>query len=185
MRFVRAAVTMICCISGAGYVLWNNWFVGDWSVLTFLELAVRVYVLNPLADYFLHRYVHWSPKSAGGKYHHAHHVEIKLPNGHLDAETLEVWCYPVAIACYATPYTKWITLGLLQYAWFHQLSHDLPELVPGMARHHGIHHMTTYKNHGVSFSWPDRVFGTYQADVPRKCTPPSRLGLMIEARDAE
>lgn len=95
------------------------------------------------------------------------------------AETLEIWCYPAMMLCYCTTYTKFITLGLLQYAFFHQLSHDLPELVPGIARHHGVHHMAPGKNHGVSASWPDRVFGTYLARVPAVPARP-RVTFMVD-----
>lgn len=186
LRFVRAAVTMICCITGVGYVLWNDWFVGEWSAFfTVVNLALRFYLWNPLGDYCLHRMFHTFPKSFCGAYHQLHHIEIKRPNGDPAAETVEIWVYPVAMAMYATPYTKFATLGFLQYAWFHQLSHDLPELVPGMALHHGIHHTTSNKNHGVSFAWPDRVFGTFLAEPPKNYKPPDRLAAMIETRDAD
>lgn len=180
LRYLRAFCTMICCSCGAGYVLYNDWFVGDWTAFVYVELAVRIWVFNPLGDYSLHRLLHALPSTVLGKYHHDHHLEIKLPNGDPNAEFLEVWPYPVAMFCYYCPYTKWITLGLLQYAWFHQLSHDLPELVPATARHHGIHHTSPYKNHSVSLSWPDRVFGTYQAEPNPNYKPRSRVTFMLE-----
>ena len=178
-RFLRAVVTIIVCVAGLGYVLYNHWFQPGWNVLTLVGLAFQIAVVNPFCDYWAHRLMHENPWSFFGKYHNEHHREIKLPAGDPLAETLELWCYPAMLAAYACPATRFATLGLLQYAFFHQLSHDLPELVPGAARHHGIHHMSPYKNHGVSAAWPDRVFGTYLPKPPAHPTRP-RVTFMVQ-----
>ena len=88
-------------------------------------------------------------------------------------------CYAAAAAAYPSSLTRFASLGLLQYAWFHQLSHDLPWLVPRIARHHALHHLAPNRNHSVSFSWPDRLFGTHLARTP-KMTVPVRVQSMLD-----
>ena len=68
-------------------------------------------------------------------------------------------------------------LGLLQYAYFHGLSHDWPALVPRIARHHAIHHLAPNMNQCISFSWPDRLLfrthlsSRHAASIPVRVEP--------------
>ena len=61
--------------------------------------------------------------------------------------------------------TRWAALGLMQYAYFHQLSHDLPALVPRIARFHGIHHLAPNRNPSISFSCQFRAQGAGHCSI--------------------
>jgi len=175
-RWLRLSLTFSLCIPGAAFLLATEW-AGDKEVtLSCLQqLLVRIVVVHPFFDYWGHRLLH----KLGNEQHHAHHVEITGNRG--GADEFEWWCYAAALIAYPSHLTRWICLGLLQYAWFHQLSHDLPWLVPSIAHHHGIHHMAPGRNHGVSASWPDRLFGTHLARVPKTAVP-VRVDPMLDGR---
>ena len=176
-RWLRVALIIGLCVPGAGFIIMRDWLNVATPQQFFWRLAhllVRVLVVHPIGEHIAHRVLH----NTMNVQHHQHHLEIK--GNHAGADEFEWWCYAVALVAYGTSYTRWFSLALLQYAYFHGLSHDWPELVPIIARHHALHHLAPNKNHCISFSWPDRfLFGTNYTKPPRGLTIPVRVDPML------
>jgi len=128
-------------------------------LLLLFDLGARIMLLHPLVEYGLHRALHLF--HVGG--HLRHHTEVS--HGLADVQTFEAWPYVVAALAYPCPWTRAATLGLLQYAWFHQLCHDMPWLMPETSALHMLHHHDVTANYGISLPgalhWPDRLLGNY------------------------
>ena len=180
-RRTRVACTVALCVPAASYLVATEFFgdVRDASHAAWrlVALMVRIVVVHPIFEHIGHRLLH---RLDNGQ-HRAHHVEIHA--NHAGADEFEWWCYAAALLAYcASQYTRIASLGLLQYAWFHQMSHDCPLLVPRIARHHAIHHLSPAHNHCISFSWPDVLFGTHLSSQPRAVDLPARLKPMLDGQ---
>ena len=156
----------------------RDWFgdviTAQHAIFRVAQLLFRVLILHPIGEHIGHLVLH----RTANVQHHTHHLEIKANDA--GADEFEWWCYAVAALAYATSYTRWLSLGLLQYAYFHGLSHDWPALVPRIARHHAIHHLAPNMNQCISFSWPDRLlFRTHLAQPPRGLKIPVRVEPML------
>lgn len=161
-RWLRVCLIIGLCVPGAALIVVRDWFGGVSTAPHFCgrlaQLLFRVLILHPIGEHIGHLVLH----RTANVQHHTHHLEIKANDA--GADEFEWWCYAVAALAYATSYTRWLSLGLLQYAYFHGLSHDWPALVPRIARHHAIHHLAPNMNQCISFSWPDRLlFRTHLA----------------------
>lgn len=166
-RATRGALTLLLTIPSVSFLMVTEWFEDGLQSQVLAALVVRVVVLHPLGEYILHRLLHMRPtnQTSPQQKHDNHHCEIKKTHTH--SNPFEAWCYVLALLCYmGGSFTRWAVLGLMQYAFFHQLSHDMPVIVPHIARFHGIHHLAPNRNNAISFSWPDRVFGTYLTEPP-------------------
>ena len=202
-RRTRLALTFALCIPGAVHLLaaelYESGRAWQW---TLMSLLLRIFILHPLLEYW----GHWLIHEVSNVQHANHHSEIK--HNSAGADEFEFWCYLMAVAAYHSSYTRGACIGFLsvaansnpttigivsqthecpparrsQYAWFHQLSHDWPALVPHAARHHAIHHIAPSKNLSISLSWPDRVFGTNLPQLPRAAPVPVRVEPMLEGR---
>ena len=175
-RRVRLALTIALCVPATVFLLMTEWFDEGLQAHRLLELLVRVVVVHPIGEWF----GHWLLHKTANVQHHSHHVEIR--DNHPGADEYEWWCYAAAALAYCSAYTRLASLGLMQYAWFHQMSHDWPALCPLIARHHGIHHLAPSRNQCISFSWPDRAFGSFLPRPPKAATP-LRVEPMIEGRE--
>ena len=177
-RWLRVCLIIGLCVPGATIIVARDWF-GDVSTAPHFcgrlaQLLFRVLIMHPIGEHVGHLVLH----RTANVQHHTHHLEIKANDA--GADEFEWWCYAVAALAYATSYTRWLSLGLLQYAYFHGLSHDWPALVPRIARHHAIHHLAPNMNQCISFSWPDRLlFRTHLSRPPRGLKIPVRVEPML------
>ena len=117
-----------------------------------LLLLISLFFLQPIAEYWLHRFVHWIKLG----YHASHHV------GNSQGR---YWQYEGDDLCrvliLVLALFEWYTaaLALLKYEVMHTAAHRVPGL-RYLHRHHFIHHRNAKVNFSFSAVWPDRLFGT-------------------------
>jgi sterol desaturase/sphingolipid hydroxylase (fatty acid hydroxylase superfamily) len=170
---LRSMITVALCFSGLAFEI----ATANLNLIYFITFAIRVFLVHPFLDYWCHRLLHRYKHTMLGQYHRGHHAEIKTDDS--SADEFEVWCYLMAALTQLHPYTTGAGLGFLQYAFFHQLSHDQPTWLPSVSRHHGIHHLAPDKNHSITMSWPDCVFGTQLDYVPKELVVSRRVAPML------
>ena len=119
-----------------------------------LTLLISLFVVQPLAEYGLHRLVH----RLYVNYHIDHHTSWSFGT---------YWAYRGDWIVRGTVLTmallQWYTaaLLLLKYEVIHTLVHRLPGFRV-LHRHHFLHHRDPTCNFSFSATWPDRLFGTLQ-----------------------
>jgi hypothetical protein len=172
----RTVLTIALCLMGVVFFLCHGGWVQDlWHpaaktedgrrhlrLFTLANLIARIVLIHPLVEHLAHHALHLFQVHGHIQHHH------EVARGLQEPMTFEAWPYIVAVLAYPMPWTRPASLGLLQYAWFHQLSHDLPFLaLPGTSNLHLIHHADSHLNYGISGAtfpfqhWPDVLFGTY------------------------
>eukprot|EP00929_Paragymnodinium_shiwhaense_P084110 TRINITY_DN44958_c0_g1_i1.p1 TRINITY_DN44958_c0_g1~~TRINITY_DN44958_c0_g1_i1.p1 ORF type:complete len:320 (-),score=48.93 TRINITY_DN44958_c0_g1_i1:27-986(-) len=123
------------------------------------DLFGRLLLIHPLIEHLLHRALH-----VCGVHGHTHHHQ-EVAQGLHEYATFEAWPYLLGVLAYPCELTRPATLGLLQYAWFHQMSHDWPALaLPGTSELHMLHHKDSHVNFVISSTmqhWPDVILGCF------------------------
>ena len=117
-----------------------------------LTLLTSLFLVQPVAEYWLHRLVH----SLLLQYHVDHHRMWSRG---------KYWDYigdravRGAVLCLAL--LGWYTAAimLLKYEITHTMVHRLPSSTR-LHRHHFLHHRNQSCNYSFSAIWPDRLFGT-------------------------
>ena len=112
-RWLRVCLIIGLCVPGAALIVVRDWF-GDVSTAPHFcgrlaQLLFRVLILHPIGEHIGHLVLH----RTANVQHHTHHLEIKANDA--GADEFEWWCYAVAALAYANSYTRWLSLGLLQY----------------------------------------------------------------------
>jgi sterol desaturase/sphingolipid hydroxylase (fatty acid hydroxylase superfamily) len=141
--------------------------------------ALSALFLGTLAEYFVHRFMHWGiiyPK--GHKYHHESGDPRTYLRDFIDYGTGAVLVGWLGFSISVPVGIGW-ALGAFAYAgiasYAHQLQHANANLVFWMPRPvHRLHHVygMTSHNFGILVDWWDRLFGTYlPVEWPR---PPAR-----------
>lgn len=155
-------------------------------ILEFGLSAIVAFLFGTLAEYFIHRAMHWGVLyPEGHRYHHRTGDARTFLRDFIDyggAALLLGWfgffvSLPVGFG--------WLFGGLVYAAlasYSHQLQHADADLVFWMKRPvHRVHHDLdqTEKNFGVLVDWWDRLFGTYQAVEWPRGRAPLRLGRFL------
>ena len=141
------------------------------------------------AEYSLHRWLMHEMRGRGmaSKEHLKHHADVTYFAPTSKKLLTAVGVTAVALPA-ATAATGWRTavsynggfIGAYAiYEWLHRRSHTHgPTTAYGrrMRKHHMHHHFgAPMRNHGVTFDWFDRLFGTYdeldKVTVPRRMAP--------------
>jgi sterol desaturase/sphingolipid hydroxylase (fatty acid hydroxylase superfamily) len=139
------------------------------SAIEFVVAAAGALLVGTLAEYFVHRLMHWGILYSEG--HRRHHENNEARNYLRDfvdyGSGAALLCWPGFLVSLAAG-SGWF-LGALAYAvlasYSHQLQHANADLVFWMRRPvHRTHHNHDMKGHnfGILVDWWDRLFGTYQ-----------------------
>lgn len=108
-------------------------------------------VLQPCAEYWLHRLAHACHLHT----HVSHHALYYNRRFATYSGNVCTWCTILGLAVAQ----QWLLCAmLLQYEVVHTLSHRQQTFY--MHEHHAMHHKNATVNFGVSAAWPDYVFGT-------------------------
>ena len=139
------------------------------GVLEFVGATACAFLVGTLAEYFVHRAMHWGIlHPEGHRWHHESNEARTFARDFIDYGTgAALLCWPGFLVSLTAGF-GW-TLGALIYAalasYSHQLQHANADLVFWMPRPvHRLHHNHDMKenNFGVLVDWWDRLFGTYQ-----------------------
>ncbi|MGF1495706.1 MAG: sterol desaturase family protein [Elainellaceae cyanobacterium] len=136
-----------------------------------VSLAIAIFVLSSLVEYWLHRLMHRYPHKC--QFHVDHHQE-NTGQGVL-GEFLDygkvVLPIPALLMAVSWKVGLSVLTGASVYALFaayaHQLQHDNPTQCFWMRMPvHYVHHKHNqwHHNFGLGVDWWDRVFGTYQPE---------------------
>jgi sterol desaturase/sphingolipid hydroxylase (fatty acid hydroxylase superfamily) len=131
--------------------------------------AAGTFIVGTLAEYFVHRLMHWGVLYPEG---HRYHHESGDPRTFLR----DVIDYGMGAAPFAwfgfvvsVPIGIGTVIGAISYvllaSYSHQLQHARADLVFWMGRPvHGVHHALDQRdsNFGILVDWWDRLFGTYR-----------------------
>ncbi len=117
-----------------------------------ITYIVVLFYVTPFVEWGLHRYFHTPPRL---EFHRIHHT-----NYHKNRSVVEYWPIPVMGLFYYFGYFL-IFLGFLKYWIYHNIIHQVPALVPGLSKHHQLHHKYPKYNFAISSTAPDRIMGTY------------------------
>lgn len=119
-----------------------------------LTLLVVLFIIQPIAEYWLHRLAHWAQLT----YHLSHHKFSS--HGRFWGYQGDWTCqFLIAMLALCGWYTAALTL--LKYEASHTIVHRTPGL-RYLHRHHFLHHRHPSKNFSFSAIWPDRLFGTLE-----------------------
>lgn len=146
------------------------------TVLEFCLALMGALVTGTLAEYFIHRLMHWGVLYPKG---HLKHHETNDPRTFL-LDFIDYGSGAVALCwigfLFSTAAGVGWAVGAILYAalasYAHQLQHAQADMVFWMPRPvHRLHHDLDArdKNFGVLVDWWDRLFGTYQPiERPRR-----------------
>ena len=108
-------------------------------------------VVQPCAEYWLHRLAHAFHLHTHVSHHALYHNK-RFPTYSGNTCT---WCVIIGLALAQ----QWLLCAMvLQYEVVHTFSHRQKAFY--MHEHHAMHHKAATCNYGVSAAWPDAVFGT-------------------------
>jgi sterol desaturase/sphingolipid hydroxylase (fatty acid hydroxylase superfamily) len=143
-------------------------------------LALALWVLAGLASYTLAEYVfhRWVLHELVTEGHQLHHVEPFSPHAMPFSAGLSIHTAMLVLLAISTGFDVALylmlgsSIGYALYCQLHELIHRDPSLarrlVPGLYRHHLLHHRTNGStmgkdyNFGVLTTFWDRMFGTYR-----------------------
>jgi sterol desaturase/sphingolipid hydroxylase (fatty acid hydroxylase superfamily) len=172
---------VVSCAGGDCHNYWRMTVMITHS-MEFVGALVAAVTVGTLAEYFVHRAMHWGLLYVKG---HTWHHESNEPR------TFKHDLYDYGIGAAALSWMGFLIstasgfgwmLGALSYtvlaAYSHQIQHANPGLVFWMKRPvHRMHHAGSHikGNYGILVDWWDRLFGTYTAiELPREM--PARGG---------
>ncbi|MGH7005470.1 MAG: sterol desaturase family protein [Alphaproteobacteria bacterium] len=146
------------------------------GAIEFVLAASGALVFGTLAEYVIHRMMHWGILHPDGhRYHHETDDARTFLRDFIDYGTpAALLCWPGFLVSLTSGF-GWM-FGALVYAalasYAHQIQHANADLVFWMRRPvHRLHHVHDMKtqNFGVLVDWWDRLFGTYAAiEWPRE-----------------
>ena len=122
--------------------------------MQFIVLLISLFVAQPIAEYWLHRFVHFMRL----EYHMSHHAYSSHGKywGYKGDFTCRMLIVMLAVHGYHVA-----ALALLKYEVTHTAVHRVPGL-RYLHRHHFLHHRKPNVNYSFSAIWPDRLFGTLE-----------------------
>lgn len=139
------------------------------GAVEFVAAACCALLIGTLAEYFIHRLMHWGIlHPEGHRWHHESNEARNYLRDFFDYGTGAAALGWIGFLVSTTIGFGWM-LGALIYAalasYAHQLQHANADLVFWMKRPvHRLHHNHDMRQHnfGVLVDWWDRLFGTYQ-----------------------